>query len=67
MVIYKFRGKIMKKGWKQRGAARRKGKTKLDILKQSREREPMPRPAVFRDRKKYNRNLLKDMDRKERE
>ena len=66
-MIYKFRGKIMKKGWKQRGAARRKGKTKLDILKQSREREPMPRPAVFRDRKKYDRNLLKDMDRKERE
>ena len=57
----------MQKGWKQRGAARRKRKTKLDTLKQSREREPMPRPAVFRDRKKYDRNLLMDMDRKERE
>ncbi len=57
----------MQKGWKQRGVNRRKRKTKLDTLKQSREREPMPRPAVFRDRKKYDRNLLKDMDRKERE
>ena len=57
----------MQKGWKQRGVNRRKRKTKLDTLKQSREREPMPRPTVFRDRKKYDRNLLKDMDRKERE
>ena len=57
----------MQKGWKQQGAVRRKRKTKLDTLKQSREREPMPRPAVFRDRKKYDRNLLKDMDRKEQE
>ena len=57
----------MQKGWKQRGVNRRKRKTKRDTLKQSREREPMPRPAVFRDRKKYDRNLLKDMDRKERE
>ena len=58
---------MMKKNWKQQSkkASRRKRKTKLDILKQSREREPMPRPAVFRDRKKYDRNLLKDMERKE--
>ena len=57
----------MQKGWKQQGAVRRKRKTKLDTLKQSREREPMPRPAVYSERKKYDRNLLKDMDRKEQE
>lgn len=57
----------MQKGWKQRSVNCRKRKTKLDTLKQSREREPMPRPTVFRDRKKYDRDLLKDMDRKERE
>ena len=57
----------MQKGWKQQGVNRRRRKTKLDTRKQSREREPMPRPAVFRDRKKYDRNLRKDMDRKERE
>lgn len=56
----------MKKSWNQRREKpnRRKRKTKLDILKKSREREPMPRPTVFRNRKKYDRNLLKDMERK---
>ena len=28
-------------------------KTKLDILNQTRDRDPMPRPTVFRDKKKY--------------
>ena len=42
----------------------RKIKTKLDILNQTRERSPMPRPTVFKDKKKYDRNLMKDMDRK---
>jgi len=37
---------------------------KLDILKQSRGRKPMPRPAVFRNRKKYDRNIWKDSSRK---
>ena len=42
-------------------------KTKLDILNQTRDREPMPRPTVFRDKKKYDRNILKDEDRKEKD
>ena len=40
-------------------------KTKLDILNQTRERTPMPRPAVFKDKKKYDRNEVKNADRKE--
>jgi len=43
---------------------RRNRKTKLDIINQSRERESMPRTTMFRDRKKYDRNLLKDAKRK---
>ena len=39
-------------------------KTKLDILNQTRDRDPMPRPTVFRDKKKNDRNILKDEDRK---
>ena len=35
-------------------------KTKLDILNQTRDRTPMPRPAVFRDKKKYDRKAIKD-------
>ena len=42
-------------------------KTKLDILNQSRDRTPMPRPATFRDKKKYDRNTRKLEDRKEEE
>ena len=42
-------------------------KTKLDILNQTRERDPMPRPAVFRDKKKYDRNAAKNEARKEKE
>ena len=38
---------------------------KLDILNQTRDRELMPRPAVFRDKKKYDRNAVKEEDRKE--
>ena len=40
-------------------------KTKLDILNQSRDREPMPRPVVFRDKKKYDRNAVKKEDKME--
>jgi len=40
---------------------------KLDILNQTRDRTPMPRPAVFRDKKKYDRNAVKDEGRKEQE
>lgn len=43
------------------------GKAKLDILNQTRDRTPIPRPVVFRDRKKYDRNVMKDEDRKEQE
>ena len=39
-------------------------KTKLDILNQTRDRDPMPRPTVFRDKKKYDRNISKAEDRK---
>ena len=42
-------------------------KTKLDILNQTRERTPMPRPAVFRDKKKYDRNAVKEEGRQEQE
>ena len=42
-------------------------KSKLDILNQTRERTPMPRPAFFRDKKKYDRNAAKDESRKEQE
>ena len=43
----------------------RSRKTKLDILNQTRDRTPMPRPAVFRDKKKYDRNAAKAEGRKE--
>ena len=33
--------------------------TKLDILKQTKDRTPMPRPAVFRDKTKYDRKRQK--------
>ena len=33
---------------------------KLDILNQTRDRTPMPRPAVFRDKRKYDRNAAKE-------
>ena len=42
-------------------------KTKLDILNQTRDRTPIPRPVVFRVKKKYDRNAIKDEDRKEQE
>ena len=37
-------------------------KAKLDILNQTRDRTLMPRPAIFRNKKKYDRNALKDED-----
>ena len=43
---------------------KRKKNRKLDILKQTRDRSPMPRPVVFRSRKRYDRNMLKDISRK---
>ena len=45
----------------------RNRKTKLDILNQTRDRTPMPRPAVFKGKKKYDRNAVKDEGRKEQE
>ncbi len=41
-------------------------KAKRDIFNQTRDRDPMPRPTVFRDKKKYDRKTMKDEDRKER-
>ncbi len=37
------------------------------ILNQTRDRTPMPRPAVFRDKKKYDRNAVKEEGRQEQE
>ena len=37
---------------------------KLDIVNQTRDRTPMPRPVMFRDKKKYDRNSVKDEIRK---
>ena len=51
-----FRGKLIMR--------RRQKNRKLDILKQTRDRSLMPRPAVFRNRKKYDRNMMKDISRK---
>ena len=34
-------------------------KTKLDMMNRSAGRTPMPRPAVFKDKTKYNRNRAK--------
>ena len=39
----------------------------LDAVKQSRPRPLMPRPTVFKDKKKFDRNRLKEELRKEEE
>lgn len=39
----------------------------LDAVKQSRPREPMPRPVIFKDRTKYDRNREKEEVRKQKE
>ena len=44
---------------------RRKIKAKLDLMARSAGRKAMPRPAVFRDRTKYDRNRQKTKDRRE--
>ena len=49
------------------GKKKKNEMTKLEILNQSRDRTPMPRPAVFRDKKKYDRNAVKGEGRKEQE
>ena len=43
----------------------KKKDSKLTILKQSRERTLMPRPTAFKEKKKYDRNNLKDEMRKD--
>lgn len=40
--------------------AKRKKKEKLNMINMSTERRPMPRPAVFRDKSKYDRNRQKE-------
>lgn len=45
--------------------ARKRLQEKLDRYNQARPREPMPRPAVFKDRSKYDRNRQKARDRME--
>lgn len=37
---------------------------KLDLINRSTERRPMPRPAVFRDKSKYDRGRQKALDRR---
>ena len=61
-IMKSLRGKMqmMKKTERNR-------KTKLDILNQTRDRTPMPRPTVFRDKKKYDRNAVKEEGRQEQE
>lgn len=44
-----------------------KNKKKLDAIKQSRPRTPLPRPATFADKTKYNRRHVKAAVRKEAE
>ena len=53
-------------GGEQMSKIEKDNQEKLDILNQTRDRTPMPRPAVFRNKKKYDRNAVKDEDRKER-
>ena len=53
-------------GGEQMSKKEKDNQEKLDILNQTRDRTPMPRPAVFRNKKKYDRNAVKDEDRKER-
>ena len=53
-------------GGEQMSKKDKKDREKLDVLNQTRDRTPMPRPAVFRNKKKYDRNAVKDEDRKER-
>lgn len=43
---------------------RRKIKAKLDLMARSAGRKAMPRPAVFKDRTKYDRNRQKIEDRR---
>ena len=40
---------------------------KLDLLKHTRPRDPMPRPTVFKDKSKFDRNKEKIKTRKEKE
>ncbi len=45
-------------------AEKKKRQEKLDLINRSTERRPMPRPAVFKDKSKYDRNRQKANDRK---
>ena len=42
----------------------KKLKEKLDLLKKTRPRDTMPRPAVFEDKTKYKRSRQKVLDKK---
>lgn len=42
----------------------KKVQEKLDMINRSTGRRPMPRPAVFRDKTKYDRNRQKDETRR---
>lgn len=57
IFLQKVRDRTMKKAKKEK-------ETKLDILNRTRDRTPIPRPAVFRDKKKYDQNAAKDELRK---
>lgn len=43
---------------------KRRVQEKLDLINRSTERRPMPRPVVFKDKTKYDRNRRKSDDRK---
>lgn len=42
-----------------------KAVTAMDIISKTRNRERLPKPATFSDRRKYDRNRRKNLDRKE--
>ena len=43
----------------------KKNDSKLDILNQTRDRTPLPRPVIFRDKSKYDRNYDREYRRDE--
>lgn len=44
---------------------KKKLQEKLDLINRSADRRPMPRPAVFKDKSKYDRKRQKRIDRHE--
>ena len=49
-------------GRRQHRRPAEKYRATLDMIKRTTSREPMPRPAVFKDKTKYDRNRQKQME-----